>query len=200
MATWDAWSNQYWPAEYLIDARGHVRHVSFGEGEYGKTEAAIRSLLQEAGTAKLGGDAKPSVTYSPAQSATPETYLGLARAQRFLPRASRPGTSTYVPYKGRLPLSSFSFGGTWTLTDEAAEAGPGASLTGRVAGKDVYLVLSPPKRGAGTVKVAVDGKPTKTVKVTSQKLYHLFSAPELETHTLKLTPSPGVAGYAFTFG
>src|SRR3954451_672883 len=29
MATWNAWSNQYWPAEYLIDARGHVRHASF---------------------------------------------------------------------------------------------------------------------------------------------------------------------------
>jgi hypothetical protein len=177
-----------------------VRHVSFGEGEYDKTEAAIRSLLQEAGTETLGADAKPSVTYDPAQQATPETYLGLARAERFLPQASRAGTSTYVPYKGRLPLSHFSFGGTWKLTDEAATAGPGASLTGRVAGKDVYLVLSPPSSGDGSVKVAIDGKATETVRVTSQKLYHLFSAPKLETHTLTLTPSPGVAGYAFTFG
>ncbi len=200
MATWSAWSNQYWPAEYLIDAKGHVRHVSFGEGEYDKTEAAIRSLLQEAGAESLGGDARPDRTYDPAQQATPETYLGLARAQRFVPQKSRPGTSTYEPYKGQIPLSSFSFGGTWKLTDESATAGIGATLTGRVAGKDVYLVLGPPKGGDGTVKVAIDGRTTKTVDVTSQKLYHLFSAPKLETHTLTLTPSPGVAGYAFTFG
>ena len=38
LATWSAWGNQYWPAEYLIDARGKVRHVHFGEGEYDKSE------------------------------------------------------------------------------------------------------------------------------------------------------------------
>jgi thiol-disulfide isomerase/thioredoxin len=200
MATWDAWSNQYWPAEYLIDARGHVRDVSFGEGEYDKTEKAIRSLLQEAGVEKLGADSKPSRTYDPAQEATPETYLGLSRAERFQPQASSEGTKTYTPYSGQLPLSNFSFGGTWTVTDEAATAGANASLTGRVAGKDVYLVLAPPAHGDGTVRVAVDGKPAETVRVTSQKLYHLFSAPKLETHTLTLRPSAGVSGYAFTFG
>jgi cytochrome c biogenesis protein CcdA/thiol-disulfide isomerase/thioredoxin len=47
LATWSAWGNQYWPAEYLIDARGKVRHVHFGEGEYDKSEQAIRSLLAE---------------------------------------------------------------------------------------------------------------------------------------------------------
>jgi cytochrome c biogenesis protein CcdA/thiol-disulfide isomerase/thioredoxin len=200
MATWDAWSNQYWPAEYLIDARGRVRHVSFGEGDYGKTEAAIRSLLQEAGAAGLGAAAKPARTYDPAAQATPETYLGLARAERFLPRPGSPGTKTYARYGGRLPLSHFSFGGTWTLTAEAATAGASASLTGRVAGKDVYLVLSPPPHGAGTVAVALDGKPLAPVHVTTQKLYHLVSRPKLETHTLTLHPSPGVSGYAFTFG
>ncbi|WP_456064417.1 cytochrome c biogenesis protein DipZ [Candidatus Solirubrobacter pratensis] len=200
MGTWDAWSNQYWPAEYLIDARGHVRYAGFGEGDYDKTEAAIRSLLQEAGAARLGGDAKPDRTYDPAAQATPETYLGLARAERFLPAKSTAGTKTYTPYSGQLPLSHFSFGGTWTLTGEAATAGANASLTGRVAGKDVYLVLSPPARGDGTVKVAVDGRPTTTLRITSQKLYHLFSAPKLETHTIALRFSSGVAGYAFTFG
>ena len=50
MATWTAWSNQYWPAKYLIDARGHVRYAHFGEGDYEETEAAIRELLREAGS------------------------------------------------------------------------------------------------------------------------------------------------------
>ncbi len=196
MATWNAWSNEYWPAEYLIDARGHVRHVNFGEGSYDETEKAIRSLLEEAGVARLGADAKPNRSYDPAAETTPETYLGLARAERFLPAASRPGTSSYRTYGGQLPDSHFSLGGTWTLTDEAAKAGPGATLTARVVGKDVYLVLG----GRGTVQVLVDGKPEKSVRVTSQKLYHLLSRPQVEKHTLLLRFSPGVSGYAFTFG
>ena len=48
-STWSAWGNQYWPAKYLIDSRGRVRYAHFGEGEYDKTEAAIRALLAEAG-------------------------------------------------------------------------------------------------------------------------------------------------------
>jgi cytochrome c biogenesis protein CcdA/thiol-disulfide isomerase/thioredoxin len=196
MGTWTAWSNEYWPAEYLIDARGHVRHVNFGEGKYDDTEKAIRSLLAEAGAAKLGADARPDRTYDPAAETTPETYLGLARAERFLPGPSRPGTSAYRTYGGQLPDSHFSFDGTWKLTDEAATASGDATLTGRVVGKDVYLVLG----GRGSVQVVVDGKPEKTVKVTSQKLYHLLSRPQVEKHTMVLKFSPGVSGYAFTFG
>src|SRR3954453_14503023 len=85
LATWNAWSNQYWPAEYLIDARGHVRYVNFGEGNADKTEAAIRALLADAGAKDLGGDAKPDMEYDPSAEATPETYLGSDRAERFLP-------------------------------------------------------------------------------------------------------------------
>src|SRR5919199_1174483 len=43
--TWNAYSNEYWPAEYLIDRNGHLRHAHFGEGEDDKTERAIRQLL-----------------------------------------------------------------------------------------------------------------------------------------------------------
>src|SRR3954451_19710439 len=53
-ATWNAYRNQYWPAHYLIDANGQVRFVHFGEGAYGKTESAIRTLLAEAGRSQLG--------------------------------------------------------------------------------------------------------------------------------------------------
>jgi thiol-disulfide isomerase/thioredoxin len=48
-ATWNAFGNRYWPAEYFIDARGHLRHVHFGEGEYDQSEQIIRQLLAEAG-------------------------------------------------------------------------------------------------------------------------------------------------------
>src|SRR5256885_8328259 len=35
-AVWRGFNNQYWPALYLIDAKGRVRHQQFGEGEYAK--------------------------------------------------------------------------------------------------------------------------------------------------------------------
>jgi cytochrome c biogenesis protein CcdA/thiol-disulfide isomerase/thioredoxin len=201
LATWNAWSNRYWPAEYLIDAQGHVRRAHFGEGGYEESEAAIRALLREAGAARLAArDAKPSRTYAPTDQATPETYLGAARAERFLPGAGHRGTATYTPYRGQLPLSHFTLGGTWTVDDESATAGRNATLTGRVAGKDVYLVLSPPAHGAGTVRVTLDGRPQRGVRVTTQRLYHLVSRQQPEEHTLKLSFSAGVAGYAFTFG
>src|SRR5262249_9265742 len=153
LATWGAWSNEYWPAEYLIDARGHVRHVNFGEGKYDETEAAIRSLLEEAGAAKLGAGARPHRTHDPAAQPPPATHRGPARAERFLPAPSRPGISTYRTYGGQLPDSHFSFGGTWKVTDEAATAVRDATLTARVVGKDVYLVLG----GRGSVQVLLDG-------------------------------------------
>jgi cytochrome c biogenesis protein CcdA/thiol-disulfide isomerase/thioredoxin len=47
-ATWNAYSNQYWPADYLIDAQGNVRSVHFGEGGYSTMGQLIRQLLQAA--------------------------------------------------------------------------------------------------------------------------------------------------------
>lgn len=46
-ATWNAYNNQYWPAEYLVDKKGIIRRTYFGEGEYDKTELAIKTLLKE---------------------------------------------------------------------------------------------------------------------------------------------------------
>jgi cytochrome c biogenesis protein CcdA/thiol-disulfide isomerase/thioredoxin len=196
LATWNAWSNQYWPAEYLIDSGGHVRYANFGEGDTEKTEAAIRALLVEAGAKGLGADAKPDKTYDPSAEATPETYIGSARAERFLPGVQHSGTSTYTPYEGDLPESNFTLGGTWKVTEESATAGPGATLRGNVTGKDVYLVLS----GPGDVDVTVDGKHEQTVHVTTQKLYHLLSRPKAAAHDLQLKFAPGVSAFAFTFG
>jgi thiol-disulfide isomerase/thioredoxin len=200
LATWSAWSNEYWPADYLIDARGHVRAAHFGEGDYGEIESEIRALLAEAGARGLGADAHPSKTYDPTNQATPETYLGLERAERFLPGPALRGTRVYERYRGALPLSHFAFAGLWTLTKESATAGAGAQLYGEVAGKDVYLVLSPPPHGAGTVRVTVDGRLEKVLQVRTQRLYHLLSRPRPGEYALRLDFSRGVAGYAFTFG
>ena len=81
LATWDAWGNQYWPADYLVDAQGNVRDAHFGEGDYAETERAIRTLLREAGHGNLGTGARAAAQAPSAGATTPETYLGAARAQ-----------------------------------------------------------------------------------------------------------------------
>ena len=98
LGTWNAYGNQYWPAEYLIDATGHVRYAHFGEGDYAKDEHAIRTLLAEAGAKRLGSTTHVNAE-KPPRLATPETYVGLSRAQGFV-QAPMPGPFTYPPPPG----------------------------------------------------------------------------------------------------
>src|SRR5205807_10058916 len=70
-ATWDAYQNQYWPAEYLVDEHGEVRHVNFGEGDYTKTEQDIRLLLRAGGDASLPSS-KTMPDLTPQAILTPE--------------------------------------------------------------------------------------------------------------------------------
>jgi hypothetical protein len=195
-ATWNAWGNQYWPAKYLIDAKGRVRYVHFGEGDYDKTEAAIRTLLAEAGASKLGARAKVGPEDA-VEAQTPETYLGVQRAQGWTPQP-RAGTHTYP---GRNPaLNQFAFGGTWSIGKEPAEAVKDATIDARFSARKVYLVLSSRGERPRPVEVRVDGTPTRTVTVRRQRLYELVSLPRAGEHRLSLRFAPGVAGYAFTFG
>ncbi len=210
--TWNAWGNNAWPAHYLIDAKGQVRYTHIGEGEYPETEAAIRALLAEAGHDKLGGAAKPAgaITNIAAQ-ATAETYLGSARAQGFSPVGPTNGTRNYTAMApAKLPQSVFTLGGRWTITPEDAKAVRGATITARVVGRAVYLVLSSPGR-ARKVQVLLDGRPISAadagadvhdgvVTVRGQRLYDLVNVDATEQHVLTLRLDPGVTGYAFTFG
>jgi cytochrome c biogenesis protein CcdA/thiol-disulfide isomerase/thioredoxin len=210
--TWNAWGNNAWPAHYLIDADGQVRDTHIGEGAYKETEAAIRALLAEAGTKKLGAAAAPKnpITEIAAQ-ATAETYLGSARAQGFSPVGPTDGTRDYRAMSaGRLPRSVYSLGGRWTITRESARAVRGATITARVVGRAVYLVLSSPGR-ARKVQVLLDGRPIGAadagadvhdgvVTVRRQRLYDLVRLDATEEHVLTLRLDSGVTGYAFTFG
>ncbi len=201
MATWNAWGNQYWPAKYLIDAQGNVRYVHFGEGDYGKTERAIRSLLAEAGQSGLATDeAKPANVVVPSQVATPETYVGAERAMGFT-RSLSAGTASYPGPQGRLELNAFALGGRWKVGAQSSRAVRGASIDARITAKNAYLVLAPPRPGgSGTVRVLLDGRPTRTVTVRSQRLYTLAQLPEAGEHRLTLRFSKGTSAYAFTFG
>jgi cytochrome c biogenesis protein CcdA/thiol-disulfide isomerase/thioredoxin len=198
-ATWNAYANQYWPAKYLIDANGYVRYVHFGEGEYGRTERAIRSLLAESGRQSLGAESRARVR-TPEALTTPETYLGAARAQRFVNGPIRAGRHRYSTGGTRLPPDHLGYGGAWRITAEAARAGGGARLFLNFRAKHVYLVMGSPGRRPRRVQVRLDGKRVRTVTVTRQRLYTLVNLPRASRHVLELRPQRGVRGYAFTFG
>ena len=201
LATWDAWGNQYWPAEYLIDAEGHVRSTHFGEGDYDGSENAIRALLAERGATVSTAHAKPRGITPVSTQTTPETYVGTARTEGFAGTPPTKGTHTYRPPSAPLGLSRFALGGTWSIGDEAATAVTGATLSAHVQARYVYLVLSPPSGGRkGHVAVTLDGKPYRSIAVDHQRLYTLVSEPRDGQHQLKLSLAPGTSAYAFTFG
>ncbi len=210
MGTWNAYGNEYWPADYLIDASGHVRYAAFGEGDYGQTETAIRALLAETG-AQVGGMSRPTDVIVPSEQATPETYLGAARAQGWI-NGPHSGTHDYGTEPQRhLGLSEFAYSGRWNIAEQPAEAISNAAVEVHFQAKNVYLVLSSPKERPLPVQVLLDGRPIPTadagadvhdgvVTVRQQRLYTLASLPRDEQHRLTLRFAPGVTGYAFTFG
>jgi thiol-disulfide isomerase/thioredoxin len=198
--TWNAYGNQYWPAEYLIDARGHVRYAKFGEGDESRTEGAVRALLLEAGATHLGGDSRARGIEPSAAVATPETYVGAARAQRFLPKRPMTGLRTYPGVTGMLPLSHFALRGTWRTTDEASTAVRDASLDASFQAAKVYLVLSSAGDRPRPVDVSVDGGRSRQVTVREQRLYTLVSLKRAAKHDLRVKLAPGLSAYAFTFG
>jgi cytochrome c biogenesis protein CcdA/thiol-disulfide isomerase/thioredoxin len=194
-ATWNAWGNNSWPAEYLIDAAGNVRYGSIGEGDYGTTEAAIRALLKSAGAKLPPPTSVPDRT--PTTAMTPESYLGYERLARYdgTPVANnRPTTYTFAR---SLPANHLTLAGQWTVQGQDIAAGPAASIRLAVHAADVYLVLS----GTGTVTATLDGAPLPTQRVGGvPTLYTIVSGPRTRTGLLQLEVSPGVKAYDFTFG
>jgi thiol-disulfide isomerase/thioredoxin len=209
--TWNAWGNQYWPAKYLIDAQGRVRYTHFGEGDYDKTEDAIRSLLAEAGEAHRLGRLTGARTETPDPGVmTPETYLGFSKAQGFVPGPPRPGAHRY-PGASDMPPSSFALKGTWRSGPEGSTALSRAALSARFRAKKVFLVMSSKRRADRSVEVLVDGKRVGSAQagadvkggsatVKDERLYRLVSLPRAGDHRLTLRFEKGVTGYAFTFG
>ena len=189
--TWQSWHNQYWPAKYLIDKQGHVRYFHFGEGDYSKTEDAIRTLL--------GTDA-PAATQladeSPHGQITPGDLPRLRTPRPLRRRAGREGQAARLHLPARLCEERARLQRHLDRGGRARVAGLSAGLRLQYRARDVYLVLT----GKGKVDVLVDGKPERTVRVTDDRLYTLVQRPRLDEHLLELRFTPGVAAYAFTFG
>jgi cytochrome c biogenesis protein CcdA/thiol-disulfide isomerase/thioredoxin len=210
--TWDAYRNAYWPADYPIDAEGRIRYVHFGEGDYEATESAVRSLLAEAGRPGLGGMTDARIERAAKGVATPETYLGAARARGFVSGPILPGAQDFGPLTSdlELPRNGFAYGGRWTIENEAATAGPEAELAVSFEARRVFLVMGSPEHPR-EVEVLLDGKPIAQAlagddvhdgkaAVGPQRLYRLVDLPRVEQHQLTLRFEAGVSGYAFTFG
>jgi cytochrome c biogenesis protein CcdA/thiol-disulfide isomerase/thioredoxin len=191
-ATWNAYSNEYWPAEYLIDKNGHIRHTNFGEGDYGNTEALIRQLLGAKGNT---APAVPDLT--PTDLSTPESYLGYERLARYAGSPTpKPNHFATYAFPKTLPQNDLAYSGSWNVQSQRIVAGQNASLRLNYTGEHVYLVLG----GHGTVQKLINGKPAGSVKVNAYKLYTLHSTATPEQGLLELRFSPGVQAYAFTFG
>ncbi|HEY7953087.1 MAG TPA: cytochrome c biogenesis protein DipZ [Solirubrobacteraceae bacterium] len=209
-ATWDAYNNEYWPAEYLIDAQGNIRLADFGEGEYATKERAIRSLLIEAGASGLGGATKTHAQGPSEAEITPETYLGAEKAQRFENGAIEKGVHDYGASAAPPASEDLRYEGTWKLTDPYARAVSNARLQLSFNARDVFLVAGS-TAGPRTLKVLLDGHPIAAsaagadvrgarATIGFQRLYRVVELPKVEHHLLTLEAAPGISDYSFTFG
>jgi len=193
--TWNAYDNQSWPASYLIDASGQIRHVSIGEGDYGGEEQLIRQLL----TAAHPGIALPRATdvpdTTPEDSAqTPETYLGAERQQGY--HGSAPYATGQFTAPATLPADSFALAGAWTIGQESITAGQGAGITLAFHASKVYLDVG----GTGTLTVSAGGT-SKVIRVSgAPDIYTVATKQPAGDGTVIIRLSPGLQAYSFTFG
>ncbi len=206
---WDAFGNQYWPADYLIDANGNIRDVHFGEGNYDQTETAIADLIAEAG-GKVDRNLVSIADQTPKGSLTPETYLGKTRMDRFSSNEKVNGGSENFTLPDRLNEDNFAYQGTWDVEGEFAKAQAGSDLFFNFNASKVYLVMHPSSAGE-KVKVYLDGKPIDAqaggsdvlggeVNIDSDRLYSLINLKNKGRHLLRLEFGGGTSVYAFTFG
>lgn len=209
--TWKAYNNRYWPAEYLIDAQGHIRLEHFGEGHYDEMETAIRALLEEGGNI-LDISKGANKDNTPHYVRTPETYLGKKRMERFSSNEKVLGGFQTFTFPLKISQDSFAYEGPWTIKDQAAEAQSGSSLEIRFNASKVFLVISPKNKG-DQVRLWLDGKPVEEsaagmdvrgsiITLDEDRLYNLIDLKgKVESHLLRLEfLNDGNSVYAFTFG
>jgi len=160
-AIWKSFNNQYWPAQYLVDAKGRIRYHHFGESDYGDIEHAIQELLNEKGASGLASDttsvsavgieAPPDWT----DGGSPETYIGYRQAQNFAsPERIHKDLTQVFTAPAKPSLNHWGLSGSWNVNAESAvlQAVPG-KIVFRFHSRDLHLVLAP----------AMDGKPVRFV-------------------------------------
>ena len=198
LSTWTNYRNRYWPAHYLIDAEGVVRHVKFGEGSYATTEKLIRELLEDANPGvELPAMTEVADDTPDTGSTTPESYLSLGKEVNYGgPEKYASGTNSYS-FPTKLAADSFALKGDWALDFQNAKPVDGSgSIRLNYHASEVRMVLA----GEGTVTLKVDGK-TTTIEVSgTPNSYQLLTTDGIEKGTLEVTLSEGLEAYSFTFG
>ncbi len=222
MGTWNAYNNEYWPEEYLIDIDGYVVHNNIGEGNYAETEQAIQAALKERAEVLGLPDNIPAGIVSPSDIVSmdangvqsPETYFGAERNQ-YLGDGTQAtiGTQTLtIPVN--ITLNTLYLGGTWNFQSQYAESAPTGTtddtITYQYDAKNVYMVAS--SVNGTKIQILLDGKPLgnqagadvssdSTALIQANKLYSLVNGTSYGEHTLQITvPSGGLDAYTFTFG
>ncbi|HEX4578593.1 MAG TPA: redoxin family protein [Candidatus Dormibacteraeota bacterium] len=205
MNTWNAYGNQYWPAEYLIDQNGKVAYTHDGEGDYDVTESAIASLLGVTATTPGPSAVAPN-------SATPELYAGSSRGHLADgAQYGAPGQPVRYPDPGAPhDNNAIQVTGTWADHGQYLVATAPGHVRLSFAAHDVYLVAGP-ESSTVHVTMAVDGRSVPaanlgpdvsagSVDITSQQLYHLLTSLDGGRHLIDLTVPAGFRLYTFTFG
>jgi thiol-disulfide isomerase/thioredoxin len=221
-AIWRAFKNQYWPALYLVDAQGRIRHHQFGEGGYEQAERVIQQLLAEAGTGGIGHDLV-SVDARGVEAAadwgslkSPENYVGYERTEGFAsPGGAILGKRRVYAAPAQLSLNHWALSGDWTVEKQATVLnGANGRIVYRFYARDLHLVMGPTTRGASVrFRVRIDGQPPGAAHgtdvddqgngtVVEQRLYQLIrqSKPIADRQFEIEFLDPGVAAHAFTFG
>lgn len=196
-ATWNNFHNLYWPAEYLIDANGQVRHTKFGEGDYDGTEKLIRTLLIDAhpGT-RLPAPAN-SADMTPQTRLTPETYLGVGKSGNYGGSGDYKQGAATLSYPPSLADDKFALRGRWMLDDQGATAdGDDSAVRLNYTAKDVYAVVG----GTGTITVTRDGKTTTTPIGGAPTLHRIVADDAAHRDQLDMQVSKGLQVFSFTFG
>jgi thiol-disulfide isomerase/thioredoxin len=221
-AVWGAFANHFWPAIYLADVDGRIRHHHFGEGEYAATEMVVQQLLLDAGAGDIDQDlvmAEPrglEVAADWRSLRSPETYTGYRQSTGFTqePVATFDEPGVYAA-PARLPVNAWGLAGTWTVARHAAVSN---TPSGRVAfqfhARDLNLVMGPASRGASIpFRVFLDGQladgasgvdvnPDGRGIVGDQRTYQLIRQPgPIAPRRFEIEfDDAGVEVYCFTFG
>ncbi|MGY4769150.1 redoxin domain-containing protein [Kribbella sp. CWNU-51] len=220
-AIWRAFDNHYWPALYFVDAEGAIRHHSFGEGDYERSETVIQELLTDAGV-EVGSDlVAVSAAGFEAQAdwnslGSPENYTGSGRSEYFAsPGGLRSGRDASYSVPSKLSLNQWALAGEWTVGEQAARLNtPHGYLVDRFRARDLHLVMGPAARGAEIrFQVTVDDRPPGQDHgldvdadgrgtLTEQRLHQLIrQRGPIDERTFKITFLDGGAEvFAFTFG
>jgi len=230
-AIWNAFHNAAWPADYLIDKDGRIAYMHIGEGDYGDTELEIRRLLKEARPGldfsgarfAIPADANADMDASVCRRATPETYLGFARANSLAnPGGEDETQEVHYVAPAVVPIDDFALNGDWQAGDEFVRhlrSSPQAkdAVELHYQAKTVYLVAGSDDGSPKLLYVMQDGKPLPPgnrgvdvhggpngdayITLAGKRMYYVVNNPDFGEHKLVLsTASPGVSLYSFTFG